>query len=177
MQALSLWLDNRIPTPLIHTTTEGDPQPNHPTPAICSTVLQKRTVAKLLNMSPKYRSGTHNSMTLDSMRIPSHLTFFSIRPSCTHSLSVPCLWVTEVRRVKQKLLYNLANSNDRSSPSKLTVAPHIKKLWPIMEHKKSLPCSLPEVQARSPSRLNSEGRRLIFVGLLVRTILRCLPDG
>jgi len=65
--ALSLWLDIRISTLLVHTTTEGDPQPNHPTPAICSTVLEKWTVAKLLKMSPEYRSGTHKSLSLDSM--------------------------------------------------------------------------------------------------------------
>jgi len=93
-QAPSLWLDNRIPTPLIHITTEGDPQPNHPTPASCSAVLEKLTFAKLLNMSPigypqqpvtgQYAEYLHTflSLALDHLaRLLSQL--------------IPCLWVCD----------------------------------------------------------------------------------
>jgi hypothetical protein len=92
-QALPLWLDNRIQTPLVHTTTEGDPQPNHPTPAICNTVLEKLTFAKLLNMSRNTFRVPTTACHWTVRRLLSHLPYFSIRPSCTPSLSVPCLWV------------------------------------------------------------------------------------
>jgi hypothetical protein len=117
-------------------------------------------------------------------RAPSHLPVFSIRSSCTPSLSIGpsplclrlrsasslipsfALWHdaglngftsiptmkqkcthvviinvrhvhTEVSRAKPKLLHNMANSNERSSPSQLTIALYIKKNRGLLQNTKN----------------------------------------
>lgn len=76
-----------IPTPLIHLTTAGDPQPNHPTPAIWQSLSYLTCPQNTVKVPTTACHWTVCRVRRNQL-VPSHPPFCSIRPSCTPSHSI-----------------------------------------------------------------------------------------